>query len=139
MIAGVGDIRRDPCAADGAVFDPADVDTPAKVAAAMATWPGFAVTDPVEITFAGAPGVQLDVSAGEDLGTCSSPTTWSTPMGTGIDGYPMAGEDPTSGARHVPHPGGRGGDAHHPDAGHHRPVTIRGVAGRRPGPRPPRR
>ena len=96
MIAGVGEVRRDPCAPDGAVFDPADVDTPAEVAAAMATWPGFIVTDPVEITFAGAPGVQLDVSAGEDLGTCSSPTTWSTPMGTWIDGYPMVGDDPTS-------------------------------------------
>jgi hypothetical protein len=96
MIAGVGDVRRDPCKLDGGMFDAADVDTPAEVAAAIATWPGFAATDPVPITFAGAPGVQLDVSATEDLGECLTPTTWSTPLGTWIDGYPMAGQDPTS-------------------------------------------
>lgn len=96
MISSVVDVRRDACAVDGAVFDPAEVDTPAKVAAAMGTWPGFAVTDPVAITFAGASGVQVDVSATKDLGTCSTPATWSTADGTWIDGYPMVSDASTS-------------------------------------------
>lgn len=90
MIAAVKDVRRDPCATDGAVFDSADVDTPAEVAAAMATWPGFAVTEPEVVTFAGMPGVQVDVTATKDLGACPNPATWSTPL-TWIDGYPMVG------------------------------------------------
>ncbi len=96
LISAIGDVRRDPCAPDGAVFEPAEIDTPAEVAAAMATWPGFAVTDPEAITFGDAPGVQVDVSVTEDLGTCMTPATWSTPLGTWIDGYPMVGDDPTS-------------------------------------------
>ncbi len=96
MISAIQDVRLDPCAVDGAVFDRADIDTPSKVAAAIAKWPDFNVTDPVAITFAGAPGVQVDVSGPEDRNACLAQTwTWSTTQGTWIDGYPMVGGGPT--------------------------------------------
>ena len=59
----------------------------------MATWPGFTVTEPVATTLAGAQGVRVDVTATGDLGSCVTPTTWSTDIGTWIDAYPMADAD----------------------------------------------
>lgn len=97
MLAGISEIRRDPCDPDAGVFADDEIDTPEEVAAAMATWPGFAVTEPVAITLAGAPGVQVDVSATGDLGACVDPATWSTDIGMWIDAYPMA--DPDAAAR----------------------------------------
>jgi hypothetical protein len=96
MIAGISEIRRDPCNPDAGVFAAGEIDTPEEVAAAMATWPGFTVTEPVAIALAGAPGVQVDVSATGDLGSCVTPATWSTDLGTWIDAYPMA--DPSAAA-----------------------------------------
>ncbi len=93
MIGGISEIRRDPCDPDAGVLADDEIDTPEEVAAAMATWPGFAVTEPVAITLAGAPGVQVDVSATGDLGSCVTPTTWSTDTGIWIDAYPMADVD----------------------------------------------
>ena len=93
MIGGISEIRRDPCDPDAGVFANDEIDTPEEVAAAMATWPGFAVTEPVAITLADAPGVQVDVSATGDLGSCVTPTTWSTDTGIWIDAYPMADVD----------------------------------------------
>jgi hypothetical protein len=93
MIAGVSEVRRDPCDPGAGVFAAGEIDTPEEVAAAMATWPGFTVTEPAAITLAGAPGVQVDVSATGDLGSCVTPATWSTDIGMWIDAYPMADAD----------------------------------------------
>ena len=93
MFGGISELRRDPCDPGAGEFADDEIDTPEEVAAAMATWPGFTVTEPLATTLAGAPGVQVDVTATGDLGSCVTPTTWSTDIGMWIDAYPMADVD----------------------------------------------
>ncbi len=93
----VGTVRRDPCDRGAGTFAPEDVDTPAKLAAVMATWPGFEVTSPDLVEVGGIEGVQVRLTTTLEPADCMAPMLWETPSNTAIDAYPMlaeAGVDP---------------------------------------------
>jgi hypothetical protein len=97
VLMQVGDVRRDPCDRTAGTFASEDVDTPAKLAAVMATWPGFESTSPQPIQVGGVEGVQVRLTTTLDPADCMISMLWETPMNTAIDAYPMlseAGIDP---------------------------------------------
>jgi hypothetical protein len=89
----VGDVSRDPCDASAGSFPPSDVDTPDKLAAAMATWPDFHVSRAVPTTVGGLPGRLVEVTS-TGTAACRSDQIWKTPSGTGVDTYPMTRDQP---------------------------------------------
>jgi hypothetical protein len=92
-IMQVGDVRRDPCDRAAGTFAPADVDTPAELAAATATWPGFEATSPAPVQVGGIEGVQVRLTSTRSPVDCVGAVLWETPSGTPIEGYPMVNAD----------------------------------------------
>jgi hypothetical protein len=97
----VGEVHRNPCDQAAGTFAPANVDTPAELAAVMATWPGFEATPPEPVDVGGIEGVQVELRSTKGLADCPGAVLWETPVGTLIDGYPM-----------VENGGGSAGTAH---------------------------
>ena len=91
MIMTVGEVSRDPCNPKAAMFKPADVDTPAKLAAAMAKWPGFKATTPMPTSIDGAEGLLVELTSTRTYKQCpeNEAFLWKTEAGTIIDTYPM--------------------------------------------------
>src|SRR5262249_55414760 len=58
----VNQVSRDPCSMSAGTFAPGEVDTPEKLAAAMATWPGFGASRAVSITVGGVPGSLVEIT-----------------------------------------------------------------------------
>jgi hypothetical protein len=97
MFAGVGDVARDPCDGTKGMIPAAQVNTPQKVAAAIASWPGFTVTTPLPITVDGHSGVRFVATyAGRTACKVTNASGWVTRRGAGIDLYPMIGQPATA-------------------------------------------
>jgi hypothetical protein len=77
------------------MFEPKNVDSPAELAAAMATWPGFKATNPVPISIDGAEGLLVEVTSTKTFKQCpdGEAFVWKTELGTLIDTYPMVDAD----------------------------------------------
>ena len=77
------------------MFEPNDVDSPAELAAAMATWPGFKATTPVPISIDGAEGLLVELTSTKTFKQCpdGEAFVWKTEAGTLIDTYPMVDAD----------------------------------------------
>jgi len=99
MFYTVGDVARDPCDATKGLIPAAQIDTPQKLAAAMAAWPHFtAITTPQPITLDGHSGVRFRLTATSkstciDLGAVGHSTA-----GASVDAWPMVsrGHDPAT-------------------------------------------
>ena len=91
MFATVGDVSRDACDPTKGLIPAAQVDTPAKLAAAMAAWPGFTATTPQPITVDGHSGLKLQLTITDPSACSSSPPLWLTTFGGTVNGYPMVG------------------------------------------------
>jgi len=89
MFTTVGDVDRDPCDASKGTIPAAQVNTPQKVAAAIAAWPKFSATAPKPITVDGHPGVKLTLSRTSASTACGSGSSWTTTSGATVDAYPM--------------------------------------------------
>jgi hypothetical protein len=95
MFMTVGEVSRDPCDPNGPTFKPEDVDTPAELAAAMATWPGFKATTPVPISIDGAEGLMVELTSTKTFKDCpdGEALIWKTEGGALVDTYPMVDAD----------------------------------------------
>lgn len=97
VMSKVGTVSRNPCDPEASFYSAPLVDTPGKLAAAMADWPGFEVSSPEAITIAGRAGVQLEISSTLKTADCRSPVLWITPNGTSMDAYPMITDQDVAG------------------------------------------
>jgi hypothetical protein len=95
MFMTVGEVSRNPCDPSAPMFEPTDVDSPAELAAAMATWPGFKATTPVPISIDGAEGLLVELTSTKTFKQCpdGEAFVWKTELGTLIDTYPMVDAD----------------------------------------------
>jgi hypothetical protein len=89
VLTQVGDVSRDPCDRSAGIHARDDVDTPAELAAVMASWPGFQATPAGPINFGDVQGVHTQLITSSTSPLCTGPVLWTTPAGTPIDGYPM--------------------------------------------------
>ena len=84
MFSTVGDVYRDPCDLAKGVIPAAQVATPQKLAAVMATWPRFAATAAEPITVGGDTGLKLKLtSTGPASGTLRALDRWPPAPETG--------------------------------------------------------
>jgi hypothetical protein len=90
MFTTVGDVARDPCDSTKGKIPAAQVDTPQRLAAAIAAWPRFTATAPQPITVDGHSGLEfrLTSTAGGSCDT-ESGSAWQTASGATVDAYPM--------------------------------------------------
>jgi hypothetical protein len=88
FFATVAEVARDPCDATKATIPAAQIDTPQKLAAAMAAWPRFKATAPQPVTVDGHKGVKLQLTSTAPS-TCSGGALWRTTTGGTVDPYPM--------------------------------------------------
>jgi hypothetical protein len=95
MVMTVGEVSRDPCDPNAPMFKPADVDTPAELAAAMATWPGFEATTPEPISIDGVEGLMVELTSTKTFKQCPDGQAfiWKTEAGALVDTYPMVDAD----------------------------------------------
>ena len=102
MFTTVGEVSRDPCDPNAPVFKPTDVDTPAELAAAMATWPGFKATTPVPVSVDRAQGLLVELTSTRTFKQCPDGKAfmWKTPLGILVDPYPMVDQDGLGRAGH---------------------------------------
>ena len=63
MFTTVGNVSRDPCDSTKGLIPAAQIDTPQKLAAAMAAWPGFTATAPQPITVDGHSGLKVQLTS----------------------------------------------------------------------------
>ncbi len=89
MFTTVGDVYRDPCDASKGTIPVDKVNTPQKLAAAIAAWPKFTATAPHAITVDGHAGLELALSRSTETG-CGSGTSWKTASNVAVDAYPFA-------------------------------------------------
>ena len=85
----VGDVYRDACDPSKGTIPAAQVDTPQKLADAIAAWPGFTETAPHPITVDGHAGLELTLSRTTEKTGCSG-DSWRTASNEAVDGYPFA-------------------------------------------------
>ena len=100
MFTTVGDVYRDPCDSTKGMIPAAQVDTPQKLAAAIAAWPGFTATAPHAITVDGHSALELTLKGTSRTANCESNATsgtlgnsWFTSSYAPVDAYPMANAD----------------------------------------------
>jgi hypothetical protein len=92
MMLLVGAVPRDPCDPGLGTLPATDVDTPEKLAAAMAAWPSFESTQPAPITIDGRHGVSIQLVSATNPAGCLAGWTFRTPTGSVIDTYPMVND-----------------------------------------------
>ena len=85
----VGDVYRDACDPSKGKIPAAQVNTPQKLADAIAAWPGFTETAPHPITVDGHAGLELTLSRTTEKTGCSG-DSWRTASNEAVDGYPFA-------------------------------------------------
>lgn len=97
MFSVIGTVSRDPCNDTSGRYAREDVDTAAELAAAIAAWPGFESSEPVEVVVNGeiradaTSGLLVEVTSSWTEAECPSPVIWLTPAGSPVDAYPMVG------------------------------------------------
>ena len=89
MFTTVGAVYRDPCDASKGTIPAAQVSTPQKLAAAIATWPKFTTTAPHPITVDGHAGLELAIERKTEPG-CDPGTSWRSASNALVDAYPFA-------------------------------------------------
>jgi hypothetical protein len=85
----VADVSRDPCDSSKGVIPAAQVDTPKRLAAAMAEWPRFKTTATRPITVDGHTGLKFEMTSTAPTSCSSSGSLWRTTSGGLVDVYPM--------------------------------------------------
>jgi hypothetical protein len=89
MFTTIAGVSRDPCDATKGTIPAAEVDTPQKLAAAIAAWPKFDATAPQAITVDGHSGLKFQLTSTQ-TGPCESTgVTWRSASGAAVDVYPM--------------------------------------------------
>ena len=91
MFYTVGDVARDPCDSTKGWIPAAQVDTPQKLAAAMAAWPRFTATAPQSVTVDGHGGVKFQLTSTAKATCASTALAGHSASGASIDVYPMVG------------------------------------------------
>ncbi len=91
MFSVIGSVSRDPCNDDAGTYAPEKVDTALELAAAIAAWPGFESSEPVEVTVAGSSGLLVEVTSARAEADCPGQVIWLTPASTPVEAYPMVG------------------------------------------------
>jgi hypothetical protein len=86
----VGDVFRDPCDLSKGTIPAGQVDTPQRLAAAIAGWSGFTTTAAQPITVDGHSALEFRITKKADSGSCDSSTAWLSPSGIFVDAYPFA-------------------------------------------------
>src|SRR5262249_21131931 len=76
QFATVGDVYRDPCDVSKGTIPAAQVETPQKLAAAIAAWPGFAATARKPIAVDGHSGLEFTLS--RTAKGCGLGTSWQS-------------------------------------------------------------
>src|SRR5262249_23330127 len=88
QFATVGDVYRDPCDVSKGKIPAAEVETPQKLAAAIAAWPGFAATARKPIAVDGHSGLEFTLS--RTAKGCGLGTSWQSASKGVVDAYPFA-------------------------------------------------
>ena len=91
MFTTVGDVARDPCDPTKGTIPATEVETPHKLAAAMATWPGFKATEPQPITIDGHSGLKLQLTSTDPSSCRDTGSIWRTTSGGTMNVYPEIG------------------------------------------------
>jgi hypothetical protein len=94
IFTSVGAVSRDPCDLSKGTVPADQTKTVDGLIGAMARWPGFHVGRSKPVVIGGVPGKQVQVTATPTEAGCPNATTWTTPQGTPVDGYPMVAERP---------------------------------------------
>jgi hypothetical protein len=89
MFYTVGDVARDPCDSTKGSIAVGEVDTPQKLATAIAAWPNFVATAPKSITVDGHPGLEFQLTSTKKSTCTDSGSAGSTASGADVDAYPM--------------------------------------------------
>jgi hypothetical protein len=89
LFATVGDVARDPCDGTKGVIPAAQVDTPQKLATAMAAWPKFKATTPKSVVVDGHDGLELQLTSTAPSSCDANALLWVTTSGGNLDAYPM--------------------------------------------------
>jgi len=89
MFTTVGAVHRDPCDGSKGTIPAAQVNTPQKLAAAIAAWPKFTTTAPQAIMVDGHTGLEFTLTRTTETG-CGSGTSWTTASSATVDAYPFA-------------------------------------------------
>jgi hypothetical protein len=90
MFYTVQDVARDPCDQSKGFIPAAQVDTPAKLAAAMAAWPAFTATAQQPVTVDGLSGVTFQLSRASQATCGAAAVVGHSTAGAAVDAYPMA-------------------------------------------------
>jgi len=86
----VGDVFRDPCDVSKGTIPAAQVDTPQKLAAAIAAWPGFTATAARPSTVDGHSALELKVAKKAKSAGCGYGNAWVSASGASVDAYLFA-------------------------------------------------
>jgi hypothetical protein len=97
MFYTVGDIARDPCDSTKGSIPAARVDTPRKLAAAMAAWPHFTATARQPITLDGHNGVKFTLTATTKSTCTDQGAVGQSASGANVDAWPMVNDPGTHG------------------------------------------
>jgi hypothetical protein len=101
VITTVGDVYRDPCDSSKGAIPAAQVNTPEKLAAEIAAWPGFTTTAAQPVTVDGHRALELRVAKKANTKMCGPGpqavsnrpgwgVAWLSASGTVVDAYPFA-------------------------------------------------
>jgi len=89
MFYTVGDVARDPCDSNKGSVPAAQVETPEKLADAMAAWPHFTATARQPITLDGHSGVTFRLTASNKSTCTGNGTAGQSKSGAIVDAWPM--------------------------------------------------
>ena len=89
MFYTVGDMARDPCDLTKGSIAVGEVDTPQKLATAIAAWPNFIATAPKPITVDGHPGLKFQLTSTKKSTCTDSGSAGHSASGASVDAYPM--------------------------------------------------
>jgi hypothetical protein len=86
----VGAVYRDPCDFSKGKIPAAQVDTPEKLAAAIAAWTGFTTTAAQPMTVDGHSALELKIAKKTNSAGCGDGNAWLSASGASVDAYPFA-------------------------------------------------
>lgn len=89
MFYTVQDVARDPCDSTKGWIPAAQVDSPQKLAAAMAAWPRFTATTPQPITVDGHSGLKFKLTSTAKAACAATASAGHTASGASVDVFPM--------------------------------------------------
>lgn len=92
----IGTVSRNPCDRSAGTFAADQVDTASELAAAVAAWPGFEVSEPAPISDQARPGVAVTLASAPRHADCPASELFTTASSTSIDAYPMVNDQDRS-------------------------------------------